>query len=156
MTQGRTYAVTFAAVAVSAAQDLVEISPADDKPVELIGIHIGQTSDAGDAQDEQLQITVIRGHSTSGSGGTSATPQPLNVGDAAAGFAAEVNNTTVASAGTAVTLFASAFNVRAGADIYLPEDVRPRAKQGDGTMVVRISAPADALTASGVAWFREF
>ena len=53
-------------------------------------------------------------------------------------------------------LFASAFNVRAGADIYLPEDVRPRAKQGDGTMVVRISAPADALTMSGVAWFREF
>lgn len=155
MTTGRTYAVTFAAVAIAAAQDLFEIQPADDKPVEIIGWNIGQTSDAGDAQDEQLQITVVRGHSTSGSGGTSATPRPLNPNDAAAGFTAEVNNTTIASSGTGVALFASAFNVRAGSDVYLPEDVRPRAGQGDGTIVVRITAPADSLTTSGVLWVRE-
>lgn len=152
---GRVYAIPFAAVAITAAQDLVEISPADDKPVELIGWHLGQTSDAGDAQDEQLQLTVIRGHTTSGSGGSSATPAPLNPGDAAASFAAEINNTTIASSGTGVTVFASAWNVRAGSDVWLPEDVRPRASQGNTTLVVRMSAPADSITASGVFWVRE-
>jgi hypothetical protein len=152
---GRVYAIPFAAVAITAAQDLVELSPADDKPVELIGWHLGQTSDAGDAQDEQLQLTVIRGHTTSGSGGSSATPAPLNPGDAAASFAAEINNTTIASSGTGVTVFASAWNVRAGSDVWLPEDVRPRATQGNTTLVVRMSAPADSITASGVFWVRE-
>ena len=152
---GRVYAIPFAAVAITAAQDLVEISPADDKPIELIGWHLGQTSDAGDAQDEQLQLTVIRGHTSSGSGGTSATPAPLNPGDAAASFAAEINNTTIASSGTTVTLFASAWNVRAGSDVWLPEDVRPRASQGNTTLVVRMSAPADSITANGVFWVRE-
>ena len=152
---GRVYAIPFAAVAITAAQDLVEISPADDKPIELIGWHLGQTSDAGDAQDEQLQLTVIRGHTSSGSGGNSATPAPLNPGDAAASFAAEINNTTIASSGTTVTLFASAWNVRAGSDVWLPEDVRPRASQGNTTLVVRMSAPADSITANGVFWVRE-
>lgn len=152
---GRVYAVPFAAVAITAAQDLVEISPADDKPVELIGWHIGQTTDAGDAQDELLQITVIRGHTSSGSGGSSVTPAPLSPNDAAAGFAAEINNTTIASAGTTATLFASAWNVRAGFDVWLPEDVRPRASQANTTLVVRMSAPADSITTNGVFWVRE-
>lgn len=152
---GRVYAIPFAAVAITAAQDLVELSPADDKPIELIGWHLGQTSDAGDAQDEQLQLTVIRGHTTSGSGGSSATPAPLNPGDAAASFAAEINNTTIAASGTTVTLFASAWNVRAGSDVWLPEDVRPRATQGNTTLVVRMSAPADSITTNGVFWVRE-
>lgn len=152
---GRVYAVPFAAVAITAAQDLVEISPADDKPVELIGWHIGQTTDAGDAQDELLQITVIRGHTSSGSGGSSVTPAPLSPNDAAAGFAAEINNTTIASAGTTATLFASAWNVRAGSDVWLPEDVRPRASQANTTLVVRMSAPADSITTNGVFWVRE-
>lgn len=152
---GRVYAVPFAAVAITAAQDLVEISPADDKPVELIGWHIGQTTDAGDAQDELLQITVIRGHTSSGSGGSSVTPAPLSPNDSAAGFAAEINNTTIASAGTTATLFASAWNVRAGSDVWLPEDVRPRASQANTTLVVRMSAPADSITTNGVFWVRE-
>ena len=37
-TTGRTYSVIFSAVAVSAAQDLFELSPADDKPVEIVGL----------------------------------------------------------------------------------------------------------------------
>jgi len=151
---GRVYAVPFAAVAITAAQDLVEISPADDQPVELIGWH-GQTTDAGDAQDELLQITVIRGHTSSGSGGSSVTPAPLSPNDAAAGFAAEINNTTIASGGTTATLFASAWNVRAGSDVWLPEDVRPRASQANTTLVVRMSAPADSITTNGVFWVRE-
>lgn len=152
---GRGYVVTFSAVAISAAQDLIEITPADDRPVELVGWHIGQTSDAGDAQDELLQLVVVRGHTVSGSGGTAVTPAPLISNDAAAGFAVEVNNTTIASSGTTVTMYAGAWNVRAGSDVFLPEELRPRATQANTTLVVRMSAPADAITASGTFWVRE-
>jgi len=145
---GRTYAVTFSAVAVSAAQDLFEITPATNKPIEIIGIELGQSSDSGDAQDEQLQISIIRGHTTSGSGGTAPTPVAHCPGDGAAGFTAEVNNTTVASAGTAVVLHTGAWNVRAGYINWFPENARPQAIQGS-VLVVRQTAPADAITMSG-------
>jgi hypothetical protein len=151
----RVYAVPFSAVAVSAAQDLWELTPADDKPLEIVGIELGQTSDAGDAQDELLQISIIRGHTTSGSGGSAATPVPLNPNDTAAGFTAEVNNTTVASAGTTTTLHTGAWNVRAGYINWFPEESRPQAGQGNTTIVVRQTAPADALTVSGVLYVRE-
>ena len=152
---GRVYTVIFSAVSVSAAQDLFELTPADDKPIEIMRIHLGQTSDAGDAQDEQLQLTVIRGNTTSGSGGTAPTPQPLGPVDAAAGFTAEVNNTTQASSGTAVTLVATAWNVRAGLDLWFAEGERPRASQANTLIRVATTAPADALTMSGTIWVRE-
>ena len=152
---GRVYAVPFSAVAVTAAQDLLEISPADDIPVELIGWHLGQSSDAGDAQEELLQLNIIRGHTSSGSGGSSVTPSPLNPGDGAASFTAEINNTTIASSGTPVTLFGTTWNVRAGGEIWLPEDVRPRARQSNTPLVVRMSAPNDSITTTGVFWVLE-
>jgi len=153
---GRLYTVTFSAVAVSAAQDLFELTPADDKPIRLHGIAVGQISDSGDAQDEQLRWTIIRGHATSGSGGSAATPQPVNSSvDTAAGFTAETNNTTVASAGTGVTLHADAFNVRAGLQYWWPPECRPGASQGNTLLVVRITAPSDALTMDGTLYVEE-
>lgn len=151
----RTYAVTFSAVTVSAAQDLFELSPADDKPVEIVGIELGQSSDAGDAADELLQISIIRGFTASGSGGSSATPAPLSPADTAAGFTAEVNNTTVANTGTSVTLHTGCWNVRAGYINWFPEGCRPIAGQGNTSIVVRSTAPADALTMSGTLYVRE-
>lgn len=156
MAQGRIYSVIFSAVAVSAAQDLFELSPADDKPVEIVGIELGQTSDSGDAADEQLQLSIIRGFTASGSGGSAPTPAPVkSSANAAAGFAAEVNNTTVANTGSSVTLFATAWNVRAGYTQWFPEGAEPSASQANTTIVVRTTAPADALTMSGTLWVRE-
>ncbi len=152
---GRTYSVIFSAVAVTAAQDLFEITPADDKPVEIVGIELGQTSDAGDAADELLQLSIIRGHATSGSGGSAPTPAPLDPIDTAAGFTSEVNNTTVASAGTGVTLWTTAFNIRAGYINWFPPEARPAASQANTTIVVRMTAPADSLTMSGTLYVRE-
>jgi len=152
---GRIYTVVFSAVAVSAAQDLFEITPADDKPVEIVGVELGQSSDSGDAQDEQLQISIIRGHTTSGSGGSAPTPAPMSPAEAAAGFAAEVNNTTIASAGTGVTLHTGCWNVRAGYINWFPEGMRPSASQANTTIVLRQTAPADAVTMSGTLYVRE-
>jgi len=148
---GRMYAVTFEAVAVTAAQDFFELTPADDKPLLIHGIYLAQSSDVGDANDELLRVTIKRGYTSSGSGGSAATPAPLqSSAGVAAGFAAEVNNTTVASTGTAVTLHADTFNVRAGW-VYIPTpEARPGVSQANTTLVVRLeAAPADQLTMSG-------
>lgn len=152
----RVYTVTFQAVAVTASQDFFEITPADDKPVSLLGVFISQYSDFGDAQDETLSWSVIRGFTASGSSGTAPTPRPLNRSDAAAGFAAEVNNTSKATTGTTHLLHADSFNVRAGlAQWWTPETV-PGASQADTTIVVRLEvAPADSLTMNGTLYVAE-
>lgn len=156
MASGRYYTVTFSAVAVTAAQDLFELTPAAQKPIEICGIEIGQTSDAGDAADELLQLSIIRGLATSGSGGSAPTPAPMgSSAGTASGFTAEVNNTTVATSGTAVTLWTTAFNVRAGYINWFPEDIRPGASATNTLLVVRLTVPADSLTMSGTLYVRE-
>lgn len=145
----RCYTVTFNAVAITAAQDLFEITPADDKPVNLLGLFLGQTTDFGDAQDETLGLQIIRGHATGGSGGSAPTPGPMDGIDTAAGFTAEVNNTTVATTGSTVTLWSDAWNVRAGYGLWFPEGTQPRASQANTTIVVRMTAPTDSITANG-------
>jgi hypothetical protein len=150
------YSVEFENVAVSAAQDLFEISPADDRPVKLIGLFLSQNSDVGDAAEEMLRIRIIRGHTTGGSGGSAATARPMDPRSAAAGFAAEINNTTIASAGTAVNLHSEAFNIRAGLAIWWPPEAQPKADQADGTIVIRLLAnPADAVSTSGTLYVEE-
>lgn len=155
----RVYTVVFGAVSCSAAQDFFEISPADDKPCQIVGLSLCQTgnSDVGDAAEECLRFSIIRGYTASGSGGSAPTPIPVNPIDTAAGFSAEVNNTTVANTGTAVVLHEDSFNVRAGYINWWPEGSEPTASQANTTMVVRLnSAPADAITLSGTLYVREF
>lgn len=152
----RVYTVSFENVAVTAAQDFFEVSPADDHPVVILGVFIDQFSDVGDAAEEILRWKIIRGHTTSGSGGSAATARPMDSGDSAALFSAEVNNTTIASAGTAVDLHAGAFNIRSGLAIWFPPEATPVANQGNTTIVVRLmAAPADALSMSGTLYVAE-
>lgn len=153
---GRIYTVSFTGVTVTLADDLFEITPADDKPCQIIGLFIGQSSDPGDAQAEQTGYRIIRGHTTSGSGGTSTTPVRSGGSGAAAGFTAETCNTTPASGGTTVDLHAGVINWQAGEYLWLPEGCEWGASQADTTLVVRlIAAPADSLTVSGTLYVRE-
>lgn len=156
MSQGRIYSVSFSAVAVTVAVDLFEITPADDKPVEVLGLFVSQSSDFGDAQAEQIGYRVIRGFTASGSGGTATTPRPLERSDTAAGFTAETCNTTAATTGSTVDLWAGAINMQAGEYLWLPEGCEWGATQADTTLIVRlIAAPADSLTLSGTLVVRE-
>src|SRR6185369_328666 len=87
--------------------DLLEVLPADDKPVKLRGLLLSQSSEVGDTQEEGLRISIIRlpATVTSGSGGSAVTPVPMDSADVAAGAACEANNTTVATtSGTAVVV----------------------------------------------------
>lgn len=153
---GRMYVVTFSAVATTVAADLFEITPADDKPLAIHALFLGQTTELGDAAEEQLQILVVRGHTTSGSGGSSATPAPIGPNDTAAGFTAEVNNTTQASIGTTVNLHVDTWNVRGPYQIILTPEMRWRVSQANTTLVVRLgAAPADSITISGTLYVEE-
>lgn len=145
---GRTYAITFTDVAVTAAQDLFGVLPATQKPIKIKELTISQGSDVGDAAEEILQVTIRRGNTTVGSGGSAATPVPLNTNAGAAGATARVNDTTAASAGTAVTLRSEKFNIRSGYQMVFPDGQEPSSQNAE-YLCVGISAPADSLTMSG-------
>lgn len=147
---GRMYSVTFTPTAITTQVDAFEVQPADDKPVRLHALFLGQTTEFGDAAEEQLSIQIIRGYTATGSGGSTATPSPLNPADAAAGFVAETLNTTVATTGTALVLFADSWNVRAGYPLIFTPEMQPMASQANTTIVVRIATtPADSITITG-------
>jgi hypothetical protein len=156
MARDRVYTVEFEAVAVTVAVDLFELTPADDKPIEVIGIFLSQSSDVGDAAAEILRWRVIRGHTTGGSGGAAPTPRPLNRSGAAAGFTAETCNTTQATVGTTHNLHSDCFHIAAGLGLWLPEGCEWEASQADTTLVVRLmAAPTDSLTMSGTLYVVE-
>lgn len=149
---GRVYTIPISATASPvAAFDAWELAAAANKPCKIKRIVIGQTSDVGDAAEEVLTASVIRGHTTSGSGGSSVTPQPLDDVDAAAGLVAEVMNTTIASAGSAETQHIISWNIRVGLDHVFPPGSEPKVHvvTSNDRTVVRISAPADAVTIAG-------
>lgn len=155
MSQGRMYTITISGVASPAAAfDFAEFSPATNKPIRVRRIRIAQTSEPT-TEEEQLAITVIRGHTTSGSGGDT-TPDGgvLSPGDTAAGFTAETMNTTIASAGTAVNLVEDAWNTRAGYDMAFAPEEAPECINGV-LLVIRSGAPADAVTIRGTIWVEE-
>jgi hypothetical protein len=128
--------------------DWLEVLPADDKPVALRGMVLSQTSEVGDAQEEGLRFRVLRlaATVTSGSGGTTPTPQPLNDADAAAGFTSDANNTTVATTSGATTVLAEfGWNVRNSPyEMWWPDSAfAPLARQGQGLIVRQETTVAD-------------
>ena len=146
----RIYTVDIAPVAITVAADVVELTPADDKPIRVHGFEIFQTTDLGDANEEVIGLIWVRGHTTSGSGGATPTPIPLDPNDAAAGFAAEALNTTQATVGTTVNLQRHGWNIRIPTPVVYTPETRPQASQANTTLVLRMAAaPADSITISG-------
>ena len=153
---GRMYTVSFSAQAMTTAQDLFEITPADDKPVRIAGLWLYQTTELGDAAEEILPLVIKRGNATSGSGGAAGTIESVAPTSATPGFSAEVYNTTGASAGTEDILIRDGWNVRMPYQLLLPEEMRPGASQAHTTLVVALgAAPADSITVSGTIMIEE-
>lgn len=152
----RTYWIDLTPTAVTVAADLIEITPADDKVVEIISTNLHQTSDFGDAQDEVISVFWVRGNTTPGSGGATVTARPASRSDTAAGFTVKGFNTTAASAGTPVNGPRHGFNVRGGLERpYVPSEIFD-ASQADTLLILRMAgAPADSLTIGGSICVRE-
>ncbi len=153
---GRPYSLTFTRVAVSTAVDIFETTINSGRPLDLTGLHIGQDSDAGDAQDEMLTIEIIKGFTTSGSGGAAVTARPLDGRDALWTGAAERLNTTLALGGTPLVMLADAWNIRAGYVWTPTPDQYIKQREADRIVVRSIKAPTDPVTMSGTLFFLEF
>lgn len=153
--EGAIYSVTFSAVAITAAQDAISIVAPTTKFVKIRGVWLGQYTDFGDTASEILSVLIMRGHTTVGSGGGAFTPVPLISGGAAAMTTARINDTTVATNGTVVTPVSRTWNVQAPF-IYDPRPVEAITLAKGERAVVRITAPADSITANGELIFEEY
>jgi hypothetical protein len=139
--------------------DLFELTPADDKPIRIRGLVLGQTSELGDAQEENLRISIIRLPATVTSGnGTAVTPVALHDNDSTAGFAAEANGATVATtSGTAVIVEEFAWNIRQSPlERWWPEsEMCPQVRQASAMVVRCQSTAADDITICITAYVEE-
>lgn len=150
------YTATFTDIAVTAAQDLLSVLPATQRPIEVCRVRLSQvgTADMVAGQEESLAVELRRGHTTAPSGGATVTPAPRDSNQATSGVTARRNDTTIASAGTAVTVCDLSFHVMAGLDEVIPPEYRPRVQNANWVNVRLRAAPADSLTMSGTVWFR--
>ena len=142
----RMYVVPFVSVTISAAQDAFELRPATDKPITIHKVVI--TPDSSETNQQILvRIKRLPATVTSGTGGTTPTPVPLNSHDAAAAFTAEVNNTGRATtSGTALDLNPESFPSQGGFE-YLPDvPARPVFFAGEACIVGIEEAPAVACS----------
>lgn len=157
---GRIYTATFKSIAVTVAQDLFEIAGPTDAVTIIHEWGLFQTTELGDAAEEQLLLTTNRGVGTvtSGSGGATVTPQPISDGDPAYGGTVERNNTTIMAVGTGTLetdLEVLAWNIRVPFQrIYTPE-LRPVISPGNRWTLELETAPADSITMHGYVIFEE-
>jgi hypothetical protein len=153
----RVYRVPIASTAVTVAADLVELVGASGGIEWLTEIRLGQVTELGDAAEEQISISLVTGHSTSGSGGNTSVVPLTDVGDTAYAGTVETLNTTQASTGTTVTKLLGVWNVRTEF-LWMPVP-KPNGPAGlllphTERWVIRMgAAPADPITLTGYVEF---
>lgn len=151
---GRKYRISFTAYALAAAGDFFEILAATSKPFRLLACRITQSTEAGDAQSEQLKFEFKRasGSFASGSGGSSFTPVALDSAvSLAAGATAEVKNTTQLAVGTGTlnTIMTINEHVANGLD-YLPTpECQEWFRPAECLIIALGAAPTDSVTFDG-------
>lgn len=132
--------------AFTAAIDIFELLAGTGKPLVLLGIELGQPTELGDAQEEQIKLTLKRvtGAPTSGSGGGTSTLQVLQPNDTGTGVTLETGNTTQLSGGTSVTMAILPWNVRAGL-LYVPVPESRIVLDAGTRLVLSCPAPNDSI-----------
>lgn len=150
------YRVPIAFTAQTAQVDLLEATAHATRPLTMVELHLSQSTEVGDAQEEQLVIQFKSGQTTSGSGGNSVTPLPNDAPSGlAAGFVAETHNTTKASGGTIVTHGQWAWNVRGPLDLNETDLGQVILASARRMTVELATTPADSVTIGGYAVFQE-
>lgn len=154
---GRIYRVPMDRVSVSAVQDLFEITAAAGKTLAVRAIIVENTNLE---TSEQLALQIKHGTSgtTSGTGGTASTPTKTDQNDPAAGFVAEINNTTQAVVGTGVltVLEPRGWNQLSGFSWRAVPREEITVLFSERVIVSLPVAPAAAVVLSGVVVVEEF
>ena len=130
--------------------DLLEILPASNYPIRLVGFTLSQTTEIAEAQEESLRVQVIRMAATvtSGSGGAAPNIEAVNDRAPAAAFAAEVANDTVATtSGATDVLEELGWNVRATPlEKWYDEENQYTFRNGQALLIRLPAAIADDAT----------
>lgn len=156
----RCYTVVFAASAQAGAVDWFELIAGTTTGIALLGLDISQTTELGDAQEEQIDWYIKRasGTYTSGSGGnTGVARAPVRAGDNAATFTAETLNTTriAVGTGTLTTVHNSSFNLRSGLVQFWTPETAITTSISQALAIGMTGAPADSVTWVGTAYVAE-
>jgi hypothetical protein len=156
---GRLHIAEFGDVAITAAQDFFEIGAASTGIIRIHEVAVFQTTDVGDAAEEILELEFVRGDGTvtSGTGGSTVTPQPIDNGDTAPAATVEANNTTRMVVGTGVldAYGKIGWNVRIPFEKVWTPETRPIITPSDRWTFSLNDAPADSITCSGTVVFEE-
>jgi hypothetical protein len=135
--------------------DFFEFDAGTEKPIELVALFIGNKSQVGDALEQMVAWSIVRGNTTTGNG-ASTTPRLTDGSDnPTASFTAKVVSSTPASAGTPVTLHADTFNIRTGLQLIFPELMRHKTQAADLLCVRLLTALTVNAVISGTAYVRE-
>lgn len=152
---GRIYTAEFSGQAETAQNDLFEIVAPADSTVIIHEVEFSQETEVADAAEEMLLVTLKRGNTTSGSGGISVTPNPMNLGDAAFGGTVEATNTTKATLGTTQNLWTVSWNVRIPLQKIWTPETRPVLSPSARAVFELRTTPADSITFAGTLTFEE-
>lgn len=157
-------AATMTVTAAGGNTDLLQLNPADDKPVRLVGLRLGNTSEIGDAGEEGIELQLVHMTATvtdgTGTGSTVVTPTitPRPSLGTAAGFTARVNSPTIATSSgtTTVVEYTGWINRQTPLDLWYPETKWAcQAVQGETIIVRMTSTLVDDMTMQLTAFIEE-
>lgn len=143
---------------VAAGIDVFEITAPSGTLVFLHEVCVTQKTEAGDAAAEMLHFILKRGvSSTSGSGGSTATPVPIESGSTPASgiTSVEIFNTTAATGGTLTKLLEECVHIAPGFRHVPPPDRMFSARSGERLILSLGSTIADDIDVCGYVVFQE-
>ncbi len=143
----RMYSVSFADVAVSAIQDIFQLSAASNVGVRIHQVRIGCEATVSEA----LRIRIARATAGTVTGGP--TPRQLDTGFAAADSSWDINDLTPLTIGN--ILWEDWFNLVTGFNYFPTPETRPFIPGGGLFVINAPVAPAAAVDMSGTVIFEE-
>lgn len=151
----RAYSVSIDQIAVSAAQDLFGLYAGANMAFRLLRIELGQRS-LTSWEAKPIKLIRMPATVTTGSGGTTPTPQKFNNGDAAATVTAHINDTVaMTTSGSASILFARTWEFLNGF-FWLPTPREEIVIAPSQALAVNLPvAPSASMTVSGTIEFEE-
>lgn len=147
----RIYEVTFESILVAAPQDLVAMLGAATRTVRVKRARVG----ASDTAIPSAQMLAIRCRLASatfslGSGGSAATPRPVDLGDVAATFTAHINDTTKGTTSGAFTIVEeNGCHIYQGYDYSWPQGREPIIGPTEGFVFELLSTVSGTVHLSG-------
>ena len=155
---GGIYSAPMDALAFTAATDVFEFTVAADRPVRIMGMRLGQTTDLSDAAEEVLRIGLYR-DVTAGSTGTALTEAIYGneSSTAAVTLAVVANRGTPSTGGELIDIIP--WNIRIPLNEWWLPEVAPKfsaiAAEGPVNSFRLLVAPTDSITVSGCLFWQE-